>query len=207
MVRTEDHVQTLMELIFATNNQHKVNEIRSALPEGFIIKTLGEAGIEIEIEEPHDSFRENAAEKARTIHQITKADCFSEDTGLEVYSLQNAPGVKSARYAGEQAGFEENTDKLLHEMQGINDRNARFKTVICLILDEKEYYFEGICEGRIMKEKHGLKGFGYDPVFQPVGSDKTFAEMDMAEKNRFSHRAKALAGLVAFLKQFNKQEY
>jgi XTP/dITP diphosphohydrolase len=190
-----------MELIIATNNQHKVEEIRAALPEGFSILSLKEAGIDIEIEEPHSTLQENALEKALTINQLTKKNCFGEDTGLEVYSLDNEPGVRSARYAGETAGFEKNIDKLLLKLAGNQNRKARFRTVICLVLHGKEYYFEGICEGKILRERKGNGGFGYDAVFQPDTSSKSFAEMDMQEKNLFSHRAKALAGLVAFLKQ------
>jgi len=193
-----------MELIMATNNQHKVDEIRSALPGGITIRSLKEAGIGIEIEEPHNTLEENAAEKARTIQRLTLKDCFSEDTGLEVKVLNNEPGVRSARYAGESASYEDNTSKLLRNLEGITDRHARFRTVICLLLQEKEYYFEGICDGLILEERKGEKGFGYDPVFQPEGSNKSFAEMGMEEKNQFSHRAKAVAGLVAFLKQMNK---
>ena len=193
-----------MEIIMATNNQHKVDEIRSALPEGIHIRSLKEAGIGIEIEEPHETLEENAAEKARTIHKLTRCDCFSEDTGLEVKILNNEPGVRSARYAGESASYADNTDKLLREMEGLVEREAQFRTVICLLLNEKEYYFEGICKGKILEERKGGKGFGYDPVFQPDGAAKSFAEMDMAEKNLYSHRAKALAELVAFLKHINK---
>ena len=193
-----------MEIIMATNNQHKVNEIRSALPSGITIRSLKEAGIEIEIEEPHETLEENAAEKARTIKKLTYKDCFSEDTGLEVKILNNEPGVHSARYAGEFASYEENTAKLLRKMEGLTERRARFRTVICLLFNEKEYYFEGICEGRILEGRKGDKGFGYDPVFQPDGSGKSFAEMEMEEKNLFSHRAKAVAELVEFLKHIDK---
>jgi XTP/dITP diphosphohydrolase len=188
-----------MKIVFATNNQHKVKEIRSALPEDISIITLREAGIDVDIPEPHETLEENAAEKARTIFRLTGLDCFSEDTGLEVTILDNAPGVHSARYAGEDKSFSRNTGKLLSELKEKTDRSARFRTVICLILDGKEHYFEGRCEGRIAGEPRGSQGFGYDPVFIPQGSDKSFAEMDMAEKNRFSHRKKATDMLVAFL--------
>lgn len=193
-----------MKLIFATNNQHKVDEIRSALPENFSIITLKEAGIDIDIPEPHDTLRGNAAEKARTIYHRTKTNpiaigCFSEDTGLEVYSINNEPGVHSARYAGEKKDFEKNIDKLLSKLNNSTDRKARFRTVICLILGGKEYYFEGVCEGEILRERKGEGGFGYDPVFVPAGAGQTFAEMNTNEKNRFSHRKKALDKLVTFL--------
>ena len=135
-----------MKIIFATNNRHKIDEIRSALPQNFSIVTLKEADIDIDIPEPHNSLQDNAAEKARTIYQLTQTTCFSEDTGLEVYSLNNEPGVHSARYAGDEKSFDKNIEKLLFHLKNSPDRNARFRTVICLILDEKEYFFEGICD-------------------------------------------------------------
>lgn len=193
-----------MKIIFATNNQHKVDEIRSALPENFSIITLKEAGIDIDIPEPHDTLQDNAAEKARMIHHLTKTNCFSEDTGLEVFSINNEPGVHSARYAGELKSFDKNIEKLLLRLDNVDDRKARFRTVICLIFDKKEHFFEGICEGKIIKERRGNQGFGYDPVFVPTGSAKTFAEMSIAEKNQFSHRKKATDKLVTFLNNFNK---
>lgn len=188
-----------MKIIFATNNQHKVDEIRSALPNNFFIVTLKEARIDIDIPEPHDNLQDNAAEKARTIYNLTKTNCFSEDTGLEVYSINNEPGVQSARYAGGEKSFDKNIEKLLLKLQNSVERKARFRTVICLILDAKEYFFEGICEGEIIEERKGRQGFGYDPIFVPTGSGKTFAEMSIEEKNRFSHRKKATDKLVTFL--------
>ena len=193
-----------MKIVFATNNQHKVKEIRSALPEDISIITLREAGIDVDIPEPHETLEDNAAEKARTIFRLTGLDCFSEDTGLEVTALDNAPGVHSARYAGDEKSFDRNTEKLLANLEGKTDRSARFRTVICLILQGKEHYFEGSCEGRIAGEPGGSQGFGYDPVFIPEGSDKTFAQMDMTEKNRFSHRKKATDMLVVFLNRINQ---
>lgn len=198
-----------MKLIFATNNQHKIDEIRSALPDNFSIITLKEAGIDVDIPEPYNTLQDNAAEKARTIHHLTKLNpvvigCFSEDTGLEVYSINNEPGVHSARYAVEHLGqgntaSDKNIDKLLSKLNTSLERKARFRTVICLIINSKEYFFEGICEGEIIDERRGTSGFGYDPVFVPAGSGKTFAEMSMDEKNAFSHRKKALDKLVTFL--------
>lgn len=188
-----------MKLIFATNNQHKVDEIRWVLPDNFSVISLKEAGIDIDIPEPHDTLEDNAAEKAGTVFRLTNENCFSEDTGLEVYSLNNEPGVLSARYAGEEKLFDKNIEKLLSKLEGATDRRARFRAVICLILDKKEYFFEGICEGEIIYQKKGNSGFGYDPVFVPTGSCKTFAEMTMEEKSFFSHRKKAVAKLVAFL--------
>jgi len=188
-----------MKLIFATNNQHKVEEIRHSIGQQFKLLTLKEAGIDVDIPEPHDTIEANASEKSRTIYRMTHTNCFSEDTGLEVAALNGEPGVKSARYAGEDKAFDKNIDKLLHKLEGKDDTRARFKTVISLIIDGKETLFEGICNGRIIRERRGSKGFGYDPVFIPDGSDKTFGEMEMEEKDRFSHRAKATQKLVTFL--------
>lgn len=186
-------------LIFATNNQHKVDEIRSVIGDQFEIITLKEAGIDIDIPEPHDTLEANATEKSRTIHLLTKQNCFSEDTGLEVDVLNGEPGVKSARYAGDGRDFQKNIDLLLYNLEGKTNRNARFRTVISLILNDKEYFFEGICEGQIMNEQSGSGGFGYDPVFIPTGGKKSFAEMSMEEKNKFSHRQKAVTRLLSFL--------
>jgi XTP/dITP diphosphohydrolase len=198
-----------MTLIFATNNQHKVDEIHSAVNGNFSIISLKEAGIDIDIPEPHDTLQDNAEEKASTIYQLVKTNrniegCFSEDTGLEVYALNNEPGVHSARYAGEEKSFEKNIDRLLSELKNTDDRKARFRTVICFISEERKYFFEGICEGEIINERKGSEGFGYDPVFKPAGSGRTFAEMDLKEKNQYSHRRKAVDGLVAFLNNFQK---
>jgi non-canonical purine NTP pyrophosphatase, rdgB/HAM1 family len=192
-----------MTLIFATNNQHKIDEVKAALPANFKIITLKDAGIDIDIPEPYDTLQENAAEKARTIFSLTQTDCFSEDTGLEVKALNNEPGVKSARYAGEDKSFQKNIDKLLFNLKGHQNRKARFRTVVCLILNRNEHYFEGICEGRIIDQMKGNGGFGYDPVFLPDGAEKTLAEMSMDEKNKISHRKKAIDKLVTFLNQLN----
>jgi len=189
-------------LIFATNNQHKVDEIRSIIGNTFNIITLKEAGIDIDIPEPHDTLQANASEKSATIHNLTQQNCFSEDTGLEVTALNGEPGVKSARYAGEGRNFQDNIDKLLLNLSGKTDRSARFRTVISLIIDDKEYFFEGICIGHIIEAHKGLQGFGYDPVFVPAGSDKTFAEMSMEEKNSYSHRRKATDQLLTFLTNY-----
>ena len=186
-------------LIFATNNQHKVDEIRLVLGNNFHIVTLKEAGIAIDIPEPHDTLEANASEKSKVIHQLTQKNCFSEDTGLEVEVLNGEPGVKSARYAGEERSFDDNIDKLLHNLSSATNKTARFKTVISLILNSKEYFFEGICPGKIIAVRKGENGFGYDPVFVPEGSDKTFAEMNMEGKNKFSHRKKAMEKLMQFL--------
>jgi XTP/dITP diphosphohydrolase len=188
-----------MKLIFATNNAHKVDEIRAVLSDKIDILTLQEAGISIDIPEPHDTLEANATEKSKTIYELTGINCFSEDTGLEVAALKGEPGVKSARYAGEDKSFEKNIDKLLDKLGNNPHREARFRTIISLIIDGTETQFEGICTGQITSEKRGTSGFGYDPVFVPDGAGKTFAEMSMDEKNQYSHRKKATEKLVAFL--------
>lgn len=188
-----------MKLIFATNNQHKVDEIRSVIDKNLELITLQEAGIDIDIPELYNTLKENASGKSRTIFDMTGINCFSEDTGLEVDSLGGEPGVKSARYAGDDRSFNANIEKLLSKLTDKTDRTARFRTIISLIIDGRETLFEGICEGSIIKEKRGEQGFGYDPVFIPAGAAKTFAEMTMQEKNQFSHRKKAVEKLVVFL--------
>lgn len=188
-----------MQLIFATNNQNKVNEIKKVVSGDIDIIPLKEAGIDKDIPEPYDTLEENASTKSKTIFEMTDKDCFSEDTGLEVVALNGAPGVKSARYAGESADSEKNIDKLLHELKYKDDKSAQFRTVISLLLDGKEYFFEGICEGKIIEERRGTDGFGYDSVFIPEGSESTFAEMTVEEKNKFSHRKKATQQLIDFL--------
>lgn len=190
-------------LVFATNNKNKADEIRSVLKDGFSIITLKEAGINIDIPEPHDSLEENATEKSRTIFALTGTNCFSEDTGLEVAALNGEPGVKSARYAGEEGNNKNNIAKLLANMENLQQRNARFRTVISLIINGVEQQFEGICSGVITEHEQGENGFGYDAVFIPDGSTKTFAEMTMDEKNMFSHRKKATSLLVHFLNEYN----
>lgn len=192
-----------MKIIFATNNQHKVDEVKAALPDSISIISLKDAGIDIDIPEPHDTLEDNAAEKARTIQTLTGENCFSEDTGLEVFALNGEPGVRSARYAGDEKSPRKNMEKLLSALEKQSERRARFRTVIFLILNKKEYMFEGICEGHITRQPRGEAGFGYDPVFVPDGTDKTFAEMGLEEKNKFSHRQKAVSRLVAFLNQLN----
>lgn len=189
----------IMKLIFATNNQHKADEVNAVVGDSFRVITLKEAGIDIDIPEPFDTLEANASEKARVIYELTNTNCFSEDTGLEVKALNGEPGVKSARYAGDERSFDKNIDKLLQKLQDKADRSARFRAVISLIIDGKETLFEGICEGKIINERRGTQGFGYDPVFIPAGSAKTFGEMDLEEKTRFSHRKKATEKLVTFL--------
>lgn len=191
----------MLTLIFATNNQNKVKEIRSLLGSNIQIITLKEAGIDIEIPEPHQSLEENATEKSSVIHRLTNKNCFSEDTGLEVEALNGEPGVRSARYAGDEANFKKNIHKLLQHMQGKKNRQARFRTVISLIIDDTEYLFEGICKGLITETETGENGFGYDPIFIPEPANKTFAQMSLEEKNQYSHRKKAMDKLIVFLKE------
>jgi XTP/dITP diphosphohydrolase len=190
-----------LRLIFATNNSHKVDEIQAAIGESLEVISLRAAGIDIEIPEPHDTLEANASEKSASIHRLTGKDCFSEDTGLEVAVLNGEPGVKSARYAGEDRAFENNVKLLLHKLEGNPDRRARFRTVISLVLDGLEHRFEGICEGRILTAPAGDKGFGYDPVFAPDGEERSFAVMTLEEKNRYSHRRKAADKLIEFLRK------
>lgn len=194
----------MTELIFATHNENKVREVRPLLDDNFRIMSLTELGLNDDIPEPFDTIPENAIEKARTIFELTGRNCFSEDTGLEVFSLNGEPGVKSARYAGPSHHFEANIDKLLGKLEGKTDRSARFLTVVCLILNGKRHLFEGECKGSITMARRGDKGFGYDSVFIPEGSDKTFGEMEFEAKNKFSHRRKAIDKLISFLQKEHK---
>lgn len=191
----------MISLIFATNNRHKVDEVRQILGNRFQLITLKEAGIEIEIPEPYHTLEENASTKSTTIYQLKGMDCFSEDTGLEVDELNGKPGVKSARYAGENCSFDENIDKLLKALEDKSNRHARFRTVISLVEKGEEIQFEGICEGMIASHRMGASGFGYDPIFIPEGSAKSFGEMSAIEKNHFSHRRKAMDKLLNYLQK------
>ena len=193
-----------MKLIFASNNKHKIEELKAfagSESDGYRIEiiSLKEAGIDIDIPEPHDSLEENASEKSWTIHRLTGNDCFSEDTGLEIEALNGDPGVRSARYAGERRSFNDNIEKVLNKLSSEKNRKARFRAVISLIIDGKETQFEGVCNGKIIHSPQGTEGFGYDPIFIPDGSRLSFAEMSVEEKNQFNHRTKAAAKLVAFL--------
>ena len=188
-----------MKLIFASNNKHKIEELKAFSGKDIEIVSLKEAGIDFDIPEPHDSLEENASEKSWTIHRLTGNDCFSEDTGLEIEALNGEPGVRSARYAGESRSFNANIEKVLKKLSFEKNRNARFRAVISLIIDGKETQFEGICNGKIIDSPQGTEGFGYDPIFIPDGSKLSFAEMSIEEKNQFNHRTKAAAKLVAFL--------
>jgi XTP/dITP diphosphohydrolase len=190
----------MQSIIFATNNQHKVEEIQAAIGDQVTVITLAEAGINVDIPEPHPTLEQNASEKSATIKRLSGLDCFSEDTGLEVAALHGEPGVLSARYAGDEKSFEKNIYKLLENLRGSTDRSARFRTVISLVWKGGEHLFEGICEGTITHQPIGENGFGYDPVFLPNGTNRTFAEMDIKEKNALSHRRKAADKLINFLK-------
>jgi len=186
------------EIIFATNNANKVKEIKAVTGNQLNILSLEDAGIFIDIPEPHETLEENASEKSKVIYQLTGKNCFSEDTGLEVEALNGAPGVKSARYAGDNRDFQLNINLLLNNLLPHSNKSAQFRTVISLIWNNQEYLFEGICKGQITHHAKGLSGFGYDPVFIPDGSNKTFAEMNMDEKNQYSHRKKAVQQLLNF---------
>jgi XTP/dITP diphosphohydrolase len=191
----------MMELIFASNNSNKLTEIQQILPAHIQVTGLRQAGINVEIPEPHDSLEANATEKSTTIFRLTNKNCFSEDTGLEVAALGGAPGVRSARFAGENADAGANTRLLLAKLANHSERHARFRTVISLILSGTEYQFEGICTGQISRFPMGTQGFGYDPVFIPDESTRSFGEMAMEEKKKYSHRRKATDELVRFLEQ------
>ncbi len=188
-----------MELVFVTNNAHKLNEIRTMLNDRFRITSLAEIGCMDEIPETESTLEGNAFSKARYVYDRYGVHCFADDTGLEVEALGGGPGVFSARYAGPGKSPEDNMEKLLKELSEIKDRRARFRTVISLILAGKETRFEGVVQGEIVREKRGTGGFGYDPVFRPLGCKLTFAEMAPDQKNRISHRGQAFEQLAGFL--------
>lgn len=189
-----------MELLFATNNPHKLQEVRAMLPQGITVKGLAEAGFDEDIPETGDTLIENALIKARFLASRTGRPAFADDTGLEVAALDGAPGVHSARYAGDDKDSEANTRLLLANMAQAGDRRARFRTVIALVTPGHEYLFEGKIEGEITREPAGEGGFGYDPVFRPAGQPLTFAQMTAQEKNHLSHRYEATRRLVDFVK-------
>lgn len=186
------------ELVLASNNAKKIAEIQKLLP-SFRLRSLSEIGFTQEIPEPYNSFEENAFTKADTIHRISQLPVLSDDSGLMVDALDGAPGVLSARYAGEPSNDANNNQKLLAALAGTGNRNARFVCVICLIIDGKVEYFKGVCEGSIVTEPRGDKGFGYDPLFVPAGYDRTMAELSVEEKGQVSHRGKALKALHAYI--------
>ncbi|MCU0362038.1 MAG: RdgB/HAM1 family non-canonical purine NTP pyrophosphatase [Bacteroidales bacterium] len=189
----------MIKLIFASANEHKIREIGSILGSSFSLGSLSDAGITEDIPENEDTLEGNALSKARYVHRLTGMNVFADDTGLEVTALGGAPGVHSARFAGEAKNPSDNIDKLLSLLGNTSNRKARFRTVIALILDGREHLFEGVAEGRIINEKRGSEGFGYDPVFVPEGHELTFAEMSLALKNTISHRARAFEALRLFL--------
>ena len=190
-----------MKICFATNNPKKIEEVKAALGNQFEILSLAEIGCLEDLPETGDTLEHNAFQKARFVRDNYGVDCFADDTGLEVNSLHGEPGVYSGRYAGEPRSDERNMDKLLTKLEGSQNRKAQFKTVIALLLKGKEYQFEGIAKGEILTEKTGSGGFGYDPIFRPDGFDLSFAELSMNEKNRISHRGKAVKKLIEFLSQ------
>ncbi|MFB6341795.1 non-canonical purine NTP diphosphatase [Saccharicrinis sp. FJH62] len=187
------------KIVFATNNQHKLTEVQALLSDNFDVVGLNEIGCFEDIPETADTLEGNALIKARYVAERYKMDCFADDTGLEVDALDNAPGVYSARYAGPQKSADDNIERLLKELSGKENRHAQFRTVVALIMHNREQLFEGVVKGYITSERHGVEGFGYDPVFLPEGRTKTFAEMDLSEKNTISHRAKAVNKLVSYL--------
>ena len=190
-----------MKICFATNNKKKIEEVKAALGSEFQIVSLEDIGCFEELPETGDTLEFNAFQKARHVKDHYGVDCFADDTGLEVEALDGAPGVYSGRYAGEPRSDERNIDKLLDSMTGKENRQARFRTVIALLLDGKEYQFDGIAKGDILDHRVGEKGFGYDPVFRPEGYELTFAEISLEDKNKISHRGKAVKALVEFLRQ------
>jgi len=188
-----------MKLVFATNNPHKLQEINQLLDDSIELLSLGDINCVEEIPENQETIEGNAAEKSFYIWNKYGINCFADDTGLEIEALNGEPGVYSARYAGEEKSPEKNMDLVLQKLFEIKNRNARFKTVISLVMDGKETQFEGIVNGRILEEKRGKTGFGYDPIFQPEESHLSFAEMSMDEKNKISHRGRAVQKLVDYL--------
>lgn len=195
----------MKKIVFATNNQHKLDEVKK-ITEGLTeIVSLSEINCFDDIPETADTLEGNALQKAHYVKEKFGFDCFADDTGLEVEALDNAPGVYSARYAGPDHNSESNMKLLLKNMEGVTNRNARFRTVIALLMDGKEYLFDGIVEGVIIDEKRGNSGFGYDPVFVPNGYNETFAQLGSDIKNNISHRAKAVLKLHDFLSKLNAQ--
>ena len=192
-----------MDLIFATHNRHKVSEVQAMLPAGIHVRSLSDLGCDEDIPETADTLQGNALQKAQFVHERYNCNCFADDTGLEIDALDGRPGVYSARYAGEGCSFDDNVRKVLAELENVPlaQRTARFRTVVALVLDGRTYFFEGKVEGLMTLERHGVEGFGYDPIFLPEGYGQTFAEMDASEKNRISHRGRAMAQMVGFLER------
>lgn len=193
-----------MKILFATNNAHKLAEVRAVLGDDFTLVTPRDCGVTEEVPETQPTLEGNAAQKARYLYERTGCDCFADDTGLEVEVLGGAPGVHSARYATDGHDFAANNRLLLRNLEGAANRRARFRTVICLILGGEEHFFEGIVEGRIAERESGTEGFGYDPLFVPEGSDRSFARMSAEEKNALSHRGRAVRRLADYLHKLTK---
>ncbi len=185
--------------IIASNNAHKVSEIQLLIGSAFELKTLADIGFTEDIPETGDTLIANALIKARHIYEIYKQNCFADDSGLEIEALDGAPGVYSARYAGEPVNHQKNNEKVLHALLGKTNRNACFRTVIALIFEGQEFIFEGKIDGKITEQLSGSNGFGYDPIFKPNGYDQCFAEMSLSEKSQISHRGIAVAKLAAFI--------
>ena len=188
-----------MKLVFATNNQNKINEIQGLIPETITVLSLKDIGCLEDIPETQPTIKGNALQKATYVKENYGYNCFADDTGLEIESLNNEPGVFSARYAGEKRDANDNMNLVLKNLENKPNRNAKFKTVIALQIEDNSNTFEGICKGEITETKHGEKGFGYDPIFKPNGQNNTFAEMDLDLKNKIGHRGKAVALLVDYL--------
>ena len=189
-----------MKLVFATNNPHKLSELKSMLPKEIELLSLSDIHCHEELPETQNTLEGNAMQKASFVYQNYRYNCFADDTGLEIEALNNEPGVYSARYAGLHCSADDNIKKVLQQLDGENNRFANFKTVIALIIDGEENYFEGVCSGKITLAKDGKQGFGYDPIFKPDGFERTFAEMSKREKGAISHRGKATKKLVQYLK-------
>lgn len=188
-----------MELVFATHNPNKAKELKQLFPTHIKLLSLSDIGCNQDIPETSETIAGNALQKARYVKKHYGKDCFADDTGLEVEALDGAPGVRSARYAGQAKSDKANVDKLLGELKNKTNRHARFKTVIALIIEDQEYLFNGICNGLITEIEIGTEGFGYDPIFIPENQDKTFAQMSLSEKSISSHRGKAVQKLIDFL--------
>ena len=192
-----------MDIVFATHNRHKSEEACQILGPRWTLRNLHDLGQTEEIPETADTLQGNPLQKAQFVYDKYHLSCFADDTGLEVEALNGAPGVYSARYAGEHCSFADNVNKLLHEMQGKTNRRACFKTVVALILDGEAHFFEGRVDGTIIESPRGGEGFGYDPVFVPDGFNETFAEMSAEQKNKISHRGRAMAKLIEFLQNID----
>ena len=195
-----------MQLVFATNNLNKLKEVQALMPNHIKLLSLKDIGCFEDIPETQNTIAGNAIQKAEFIKTNYGYDCFADDTGLEAEALNGAPGVYSARYAGPQRSAQDNMDLLLKSLNGNVNRNARFKTVIALLLNNKQLTFTGICEGEITTSKHGDEGFGYDPIFKPNGYKETFAELPLSIKNSISHRGQAVQKLIAYLNNINVSE-